>query len=154
MKRHLRPLLRSVQAFTIAELLIATTVILLTSLAILFSYVQCLELNTINKDTLAALTSARNAMESIKGTSFGQIYATYNKKNFQLEGLSEGIGNIKIDNKNPQLLGISVKCFWKSKKRMIGEDANLNGSLDFGEDLNNNGELDSPTTLFTHIAKR
>jgi type II secretory pathway pseudopilin PulG len=144
----------SSKAFTIAELLIATAIILLTSLAILFSYVQCLELNTINKNTLTVLENARNMMETIKSTSFDQIYETYHKKTFPLKGLDEGIGLVEIDNKNPQLLGISVKCFWKTKNRITGEDKNLDGILDQDEDTNNNGTLDSPVSLFTTIAKR
>jgi type II secretory pathway pseudopilin PulG len=147
------PSIRSPKAFTIAELLIATAIILLTSLAILFSYVQCLELNTINKDTMAVLEQARNTVEAIKSTPFGEIYDAYNKKIVALKD-PEGIAIVEVDNKNPQLLSVSVKCFWKTKNRMVGEDKNLNGILDKDEDKNENGKLDSPITLFTDIAKR
>ena len=145
--------MHSPKAFTIAELLIATAIILLTSLAILFSYVLCLELNTINKNTLSALENARNTLETLKSTSFEAIYDTYHDKTFPLQGV-EGIGLVEIDNKNPLLLGVSIKCFWKSKGRVIGEDKNIDGKLDLDEDKNDNGKLDSPVTLFTHIAKR
>jgi hypothetical protein len=147
------PSIRSRNAFTIAELLIATAIILLTSLAILFSYVQCLELNTINKDTMAALEQTRNTVEEIKSKPFGEIYDAYNKKTFPLKDL-DGIILVEIDNKNPQLLTVSVKCFWKTKSRSIGEDKNLNGILDKDEDKNDNGKLDSPLALLTDIAKR
>jgi type II secretory pathway pseudopilin PulG len=145
--------MHSPKAFTIAELLIATGVILLTSLAILFSYVQCLELNIINKNSLSALENARNTMETLKSTSFDAIYDTYHGKTFPLEGV-EGIGLIEVDSKNPLLLGVSIKCFWKSKGRVIGEDKNFDGKLDKDEDKNENGRLDTPISLMTHIAKR
>jgi hypothetical protein len=145
--------IRGRKAFTIAELLIAAAIVLLTCLAILFSYVQCLELNTINKTTAAAIAQARSTMETIKSLPFDQIYDTYNGKTFPLRDL-EGIGLVEVDNKNPMLLGITVKCFWKSKKRVMGEDTNLDGVLDREEDKNENGKLDSPVTFFTNIAKR
>jgi type II secretory pathway pseudopilin PulG len=144
---------RRIQGFTIVELLIATGIILLTSIAILFGYVQCLELNTLNKDMLTALNSARNITETIKGASFDEIYGTYQQKTFPIQGL-DGIVLTQVDNKNPQLLGVSIQCFWRSKGRVIGEDKNLNGSLDKDEDQNNNGKLDSPVTLLTMISKR
>jgi hypothetical protein len=145
--------IRGRKAFTIAELLIAAAIVLLTSLAILFSYIQCLELNNINKTTSIAVSQTRNMMEAIKSLPFDQIHDTYNGKTFPLKGL-EGIGLVEIDSKNPMLLGVTVKCFWKSKNRIIGEDRNFDGILDPEEDKNENGKLDSPVTLFTNIAKR
>jgi type II secretory pathway pseudopilin PulG len=142
------------KSFTIAELLVATAIILLTSLAILFSYVQCLELNRINEDMAVALQNARNTMETVKSTAFDQIHDTYNNKTFELRSLEPGIGLVEIDNKNPQLLGVTVRVFWKTKNRLMGEDKNLDGVLNDGEDTNENGKLDSPVSLFTHIAKR
>ncbi len=145
--------IHSRKAFTIAELLIASAIVLLTSLAILFSYIQCLELNLINKTTATALAQTRNTLEIIKSLPFDQIRDTYNGKTFELKGL-EGVGLVEVDGKNPMLLGVTVKCFWKSKNRILGEDENFNGILDREEDKNENGKLDSPITLFTNIAKR
>ena len=38
--------------------------------------------------------------------------------------------------------------------RVIGEDKNLNGTLDGGEDSNANGRLDSPGQILTLMAQR
>ena len=142
------------KAFTLPELLVATTIILLTSLGILFTYIQCLEINNINHDTLKALASARNQIETIKATPFDQIHDTYNNQTFPLDGIT-GIGTTDVNDKNPELLEVTVKCFWRQAKgRLIGEDKNLNGRLDQGEDLNKNGELDSPVSILTYLYKR
>ncbi len=146
--------MRSSKALTIPELLIATTIILLTSLAILFTYIQCMEISEINKTKTKALLNARNMMETIQSASFDLILSTYNNQTFALDGIN-GIGLVELDARDPRLLGIHVKCFWKQAKgRLVGEDTNLNGILDKGEDANENGTLDSPVDLFTYIYKR
>ena len=146
--------MKTQQGFTLAELLIATTVVLLSSVGILFTYVQCLELNSINHDTSLVLQSSRNMMEEIKSISPAMVHETYNEKTFPLKEPS-GIILVTVNDQDPQLLSVTVKCFWKQiKGRLIGEDKNLNGFLDDGEDLNKNGELDSPVTLVTYVYNR
>lgn len=146
--------MRSSKALTIPELLIASTIILMTSLAILFTYIQCMEISEIDKTKTKVLFMAHNMMETIQSTSFDLIQSTYNNQTFSLDGIN-GIGLTEIDDRDPKLLGIHVKCFWKQAKgRLVGEDSNLNGILDKGEDINKNGALDSPVDLFTYIYKR
>lgn len=142
------------QGFTLAELLIATTVVLLTSVGILFTYVQCLELNSINHDTSVVLQSCRNMMEEIRSVSPSMAHDTYNEKTFPLKDPA-GIILVTVNDQDPQLLVVTVKGFWKQAKgRLIGEDKNFNGFLDLGEDLNKNDQLDSPITLVTYIYNR
>jgi prepilin-type N-terminal cleavage/methylation domain-containing protein len=146
--------MKTEQGFTLAELLIATTVVLLSSVGILFTYVQCLELNSINHDTSMALQSCRNMMEEIKSVSPSMVHETYNEKTFPLKEPT-GILLVTVNDQDPQLLAVAVKCLWKQAKgRLVGEDKNLNGFLDEGEDLNKNGELDSPVTLVTYVYNR
>lgn len=142
------------QGFTLPELLIATTVVLLSSVGILFTYVQCLELNSINHDTSQIIQHTRSMMEEIKSISPSMLHETYNEKIFPLES-PQGILLIKVNDQNPQLLIVTVRCFWKQAKgRIIGEDKNLNGFLEEMEDVNKNGELDSPVSLVTYIYNR
>ena len=142
------------QAFTLPELLIATTVVLMASVGILFTYVQCLELNSINHDTTIVLQSCRNLVEEIKSISPSLIHDAYNNKIFPIDE-PKGISLVTVNDQDPQLLVITVKCFWKQAKgRLIGEDKNLNGILDEGEDTNKNDVLDSPITLVTYVYNR
>lgn len=142
------------QGLTLPELLIAATVVLLASVGILFTYVQCLELNSINHDSAAVLQKSRNMMEEIIASSPAMVHETYNEKTFPIEK-PEGIIVIKVNDQDPQLLIVLVKTFWRqSKGRIIGEDKNLDGFLQQNEDINKNGELDSPYTLATYIYNR
>ncbi|MBL8012904.1 MAG: prepilin-type N-terminal cleavage/methylation domain-containing protein [Candidatus Omnitrophica bacterium] len=140
--------------FTLAELLIATTVLLLASVGILFTYVQCLDLNSINHDSSSVMQQTRNMMEEILASSSATVHDTYNEKTFPIERPT-GIILVKVNDQDPQLLIVTVKSFWKQAKgRVIGEDLNLNGSLEENEDTNKNGELDSPYTLVSYIYHR
>lgn len=135
-------------------MLIATTVVLLASVGILFTYVQCLELNRINHDTSLVLQAVRNFMEEIRSVSPSMVHDTYNEKIFLMEK-PKGIVLVTVNDQDPQLLLVTAKCFWKQAKgRMIGEDINFNGMLDLGEDLNKNDVLDSPVTLVTYVHNR
>ena len=142
------------QGFTLPELLIATTVVLLSSVGILFTYVQCLELNSINHDTSIVIQQSRNLMEEIKSTSPATVHETYNDKTIPMEK-PQGLLLVKVNDQNPQLITVTVRCFWKQAKgRVIGEDKNLNGFMEENEDVNKNGELDSPVTLVTYLYNR
>lgn len=136
---------------TLPELLIATTVALLASVGILFTYVQCLELNKINHDKNLVLLDCRNIMEEIRSTSPSMVHETYNNKVLPLTG-PKGIILVRVNDQDPRLLMVSINAFWRqSKGRLIGEDKNLDGILNEGEDMNKNNELDSPVTLVTYV---
>src|SRR5262245_8871740 len=94
------------QGFTLAELLIATTVVLLTSVGILFTYVQCLELNRINHETSLVLQAARNLMEEIRSASPSMVHDTYNEKTFLLAE-PKGILLAAVNDQDPQLLVVT-----------------------------------------------
>lgn len=93
-------------------------------------------------------------MEEIKSISPSMVHETYNEKTFPLKEPT-GVILVNVNDQDPQLLIVAVKCFWKQGKgRLIGEDKNFNGLLEEGEDLNKNGELDSPVTLVTYVYNR
>lgn len=154
--RQRQPLFRhtSTRGLTLPELLIATTVVLLTSMGILYTYIQCLELNKINHDTTLVLQDCRNIMEDIRTASPSMVHETYHNKTFPLNGPT-GIILVHVNDQDPQLLLVTVKAFWRqSKGRLIGEDKNLSGTLEEDEDTNKNNELDSPVTLMTYVYNR
>ncbi len=66
-----------------------------------------------------------------------------------------GQGAIYINTSNPDLLEVEVVISWQDKYgRIIGEDTDLDGTLDTGEDQDSNNRLSSPVTLTTLIAER
>ncbi|MCR4337382.1 MAG: hypothetical protein NUV91_06205 [Candidatus Omnitrophica bacterium] len=138
---------------TFVELLMATAILALTMGAILVSYLRCIELSEMARNTAIAVQSARSKMEEIKSTDFTQIRATFDNTGFAVTGMSAR-GAIDVDDTNAEMLKISVDVSWKQKNgRLLGEDQDLDGAIDAGEDVNNNGILDSPVQIVTHIAQ-
>ncbi|MFA5089165.1 MAG: prepilin-type N-terminal cleavage/methylation domain-containing protein [Candidatus Omnitrophota bacterium] len=141
----------SSKGFTLVEVIISAAVLLLTFVGILTSYIRCLELTELSRNTSIAVNAARSRMEDIKNTQFGQIASDYHNVTFTASGLT-GIGVTYVDSSNPDLLRVTaVFCWRQSNGRVIGEDINLNGQVNSGEDQNGNGLLDSSVRLVSNI---
>jgi prepilin-type N-terminal cleavage/methylation domain-containing protein len=131
------------KGFTLVELLIATAILVITMTGILMSYLRCLELNEISKNTMMAVQAVNNRMEQIRSTPFTQIKANFNRISFPITGLT-GRGVSYVDDTDPQLLQITVSASWRQTNgRIFGEDKNFNGLIEAGEDKNGNNMLDS-----------
>ncbi len=144
--------------FTLLELMIAAAVLIVAISGLLATFTGLLSLNENSGSLSLAITAVQDKMEEIRNSDFSTLFATYNGENFEPDGFSpsEAEGNISIDNTtNPDLLEVAVSVSWRSRSnRIIGEDGNLNGSLDAGEDLNSDGRLSSPAEVVTLIGKR
>ncbi len=139
------------QAFTMAELLVASCIFLIAVVGIVYSYLKCMELAEIGRNASLAVQEVRTKMEEIKAANFSTVLATYNNTTFNVNNLN-GKGVIYINNTNPDLLVIKVVFCWKQQGgRLIGEDADLDGVLDAGEDKNANGQLDSYVQVVTNL---
>ncbi|MCA9400945.1 MAG: prepilin-type N-terminal cleavage/methylation domain-containing protein [Candidatus Omnitrophica bacterium] len=135
--------------FTLVELLIATLVLLLAFVGVLVSYLKCMELSELSRNSSIAVEAVKNQMESINNTAFDQIFVTYNNVPFAVNGLN-GMGVTYVDNSDPDFFEIRVTVCWRQKNgRIIGEDSNLNGQLNVGEDQNGNNMLDSIVQIST-----
>ncbi|MFA5060370.1 MAG: type II secretion system protein [Candidatus Omnitrophota bacterium] len=142
------------RGLTLVETLVTTVVFSLAFLGVLFSYVTCLELSEIAKNSSQALFAVKSQIETIKNTNFDQVKTAYNNTSYAAANLV-GIGVSYIDDSNPRLLFIvSTFCWRQPNGRVIGEDRNLNAQLDAGEDLNGNGRLDSLVTTVDYIYDR
>jgi hypothetical protein len=136
---------------TLVEVMVATLIMLVAVIGILFSYVKFLELEEIGRGATIATRAIKNKVEEIKNTSFNNIYSTYNNTSFTVTGM-DGIGKIYVDNSQDRLRIVKVVFCWRMLgRRVIGEDVNLNGVLDAGEDKNGNGQIDSYVQVVTEI---
>ena len=139
--------------FTLAELMVGAVILLVTFVGIMLTYVKCMELNEMSRNSSTAVKGVKSRAEQIKNTDFDQILPTYNNTTFTIAGLT-GMGVSYVDNSNPNLSKITVLYCWHERNgRILGEDTNLNGALNGGEDKNANGSLDSPVQLVTYIYK-
>ena len=142
------------KSFTLAELMIATLILVMGLMGILVTYVRCIELDEISAKSFDTLQAMRDVVENIRNTPYNEIFPTFSNQNFVINGIP-GMGTIYIDNTNPRLMGIQVVfCLKLSKGYILGEDRNLNGILDKNEDLNKNDQIDSPLKLFTLLFYR
>jgi Tfp pilus assembly protein PilV len=151
---------RSADGMTLVEVMVSTGVVLISVLAILFSYVKCVEMNNISYGAGIAMRAVKDKVEEIKSANFSQIVGTYNNAAFNVTGLN-GKGVVYATTVSTHLVQVKVVYCWALngnylvngvvKRRTIGEDTNLNGRLDTGEDRNGNGQLDSYIQIITQV---
>ena len=143
--------MKNKSGFTLVEVLIAAGVFLIAVVGILYSYLKCLELAELGRNTSIAVQAVKNEVEDIKASNFTTLYTNYNNATFTASGIN-GKGIVYVDNSIPSLLQVKVVFCWKQQNgQLIGEDTNLNGALNAGEDKNANGQLDSYVQMLTNI---
>ncbi len=152
----------SQNGFTLAEILFVVWIMafVIVGMGQLFIYVALQAEMAGNKSIAVSL--AQGKIEEIRACSYKDITLTdfgsgdgmpWNV--FVPTELNNGIGLVRIDSSDPELLGIEVIVSWIDKYgRILGEDLNVNGVLDSGEDVNGNSKLDSPVTLVTKFTRR
>jgi prepilin-type N-terminal cleavage/methylation domain-containing protein len=77
-KRAGRPHLRRNAGFSLIEVLLGMTVFSISALTVMNSMLYSSRLDTVNKETAAATRAARRALERLRGTTFSDIYASFN----------------------------------------------------------------------------
>ena len=137
------------QGLTLVELMIAAVIMVTAFTGVLLTYIKCVELSELSKNSSIALSAAKNQLENIKNTPFANIFVNYNQVSFNPTGLT-GKGVSYVDNSNPDLLKVTISVSWRqSNGRIIGEDKNLNGVRDAGESAD--AQLDSPVEIVSNI---
>ncbi|MBM3252424.1 MAG: prepilin-type N-terminal cleavage/methylation domain-containing protein [Candidatus Omnitrophica bacterium] len=145
---------KRLNAFTLMELMIAALILALVLVGLLASYVSCVQLAEIARETSIAINGANANAEEITKHDFASIKADYDEKTFTPDYLN-GIGISYVDDTNSELLKITVTVCWRQQRgRVVGEDKDLDGQIDAGEDANGNGMLDSIAQIVTYIAKK
>jgi len=144
----------SKKGFALPEMLLAALIASFALCGILLTYIACMDSIKISKNASIATSAAQGLIEEIRSTPFPQIITNYDRLNFAVNGIANNRGIIYIDNSNPEFLLVTVSISWQEGNRIIGEDLNLNGTLDTGEDVNGNGILDSTVKLVTQVANR
>ncbi|MEW6009170.1 MAG: hypothetical protein AB1629_06020 [Candidatus Omnitrophota bacterium] len=160
--------------FTLAELMVASLVLVTILVGLLASFVTCLDLNETSRNLTTALDAAQQKVAEIREHSFSDVCAYYNGRSTDSDGnpddlddmpagesrrivyvyVDSGLNscttyNCTCDYKILRII-ISV-CFRQKSGRVIGEDKNLNGVLDAGEDKNANNQIDSPAQIVTFL---
>lgn len=70
-------------------------------------------------------------------------------------GADWGSCNISVTDVDNYVKNVRIAVCWKGKGgRLVGEDLNLNGTLDASEDLNANNLIDSACVISSAVARR
>jgi Tfp pilus assembly protein PilV len=145
---------RSKKGFVLVELMLATVITAFAVCGILLTYITCIDLIKTSRNASIATSAAQGLVEEIRSTPFPQIITQYNHLSFIVNGITSSRGIVYVNDADPEFLLVTVSVCWRQGNRMIGEDINLNGTLDAGEDINGNGIIDSTVELVTRVANR
>ena len=144
--------------FTLVEVLFVMVILAFCLCGLLATYINMFFLTDLTRDLTLATNAVRARMEEIKRVSFASLgNSTFNLTDYgfpsnQSKGVVEVQGN--YSNYTDQLSRVRIIACFKSRGRIIGEDADLDGVFDTpGEDVNNNSRMDSPVEMVTLIAK-
>jgi len=148
------------KAFTLAEILLVVGImaVVIVGMGQLFIYTALQAELAGNKSI--AVTLAQSKIDEIRTHAYSAIPVNFGSGGtpgnvFSTPGLNNGVGLVRIDSSDPELLGIEVLVSWQDKYgRIMGEDLDMDGILDSGEDTNGNSKLDSPVTLVTKFTRR
>ncbi len=142
----------SQSGFTLAELMVATMILVFAFLAVMIGYIRCMDLNDLSRNSSYAIKAVKSRMETIKNTPFVNLSALYNNVTFTSPNLPGGIGVSYVDTTTADLYKVTVVFCWKQKNgRVVGEDKNLNGVLNVGEDLDGNGLIGSIVEVVNYV---
>ena len=147
------------EGFSLVEVICTVGILAVVLVGLLELFIYTSALAEMSGNLTVALNAAQGKMEEIRNHSFSLITTDYasggSPGNTFDVSQPTGKGVIYVDSSNSDLLKIKIVVSWRNKKnRIIGEDINLNGSLDAGEDLDGNGQLDSLASIESLIAKK
>jgi len=150
---------RSVQGFSIMELMVGIVILSVIIVEILQVFIFCSHLTESSKFVTRATGEAQAMLEDIRNRNFSTLCGDFacggNQGNvFDLTQLP-GRGFIYLDNSVADMLEVEIVTnFITRNGRVFGEDTNNDGILQASEDLNSNGKVDSTVHLATYVARR
>ncbi|MFA5100754.1 MAG: prepilin-type N-terminal cleavage/methylation domain-containing protein [Candidatus Omnitrophota bacterium] len=144
---------------TLIEVLVSVAIMATCISGMLLTYINLFTITDLMRDFTLAMNAASQKVEEIKCNPYDSILA-FNNSTFTVAGFpdaSDAIGRIEVSNTtNAYLRKVRVVVSFRTRGRVIGEDANLNGLLDSGENTVSYAEtagprLDSPIEIVTYV---
>lgn len=149
------------QGFTLLELMLGATILVVALVGLLATYLGSFDINETAKNLTLAINAAQQKLEELRDYNFYKIYEDYNNTTFEVSGISsqDAEGSAIVDNSDPDLLKITISVCWRQRgNRIIGEDNGkgggvaLNGRIDGLEDVDADGVIDSPVYVVTLLS--
>lgn len=145
---------RNRKGMTLVEVMVAAAIFAFCLSGLLLTYMNLFTMTDLTRDFTYATNAMQAELEQIRQVAFANL-TTLDNTTFTIPGLASGnsCGVVQVTNTTySDLVQVRLVASFKSRNRLIGEDADLDGVLDSGEDANGNGILDSPAELATLIA--
>jgi prepilin-type N-terminal cleavage/methylation domain-containing protein len=158
------------KGMTLVEVLVAASIFAFCVSGLLLTYMNLLIMTDVSRDTTIANNVLQARLEEARTVNFANLSSWCGSTtgfsvvtNDYGSPTQLGVGNITCEDVADPFTGttyldmmkVRVVISFKSRNRVIGEDANLNGQLDSGEDdshyPNGAGQLDSPVEGVTLI---
>jgi prepilin-type N-terminal cleavage/methylation domain-containing protein len=161
-KRLLKRISGKTSGFTLVELLLAAAILAFCLCGLMAVYVQMFVVTDLSRDFTIATNTMQGALERVKSMSLANITDLHNTT-FNVMGyngtrvIGRGVYQIAdvVDSQTGATYGdlklVRAVVSFRSRNRVYGEDANLNGMLDTGEDTDGNGRLSSPVEASTMV---
>ena len=141
--------------FTLIEVLLAAGILAFGICGVLVTYLTLFVFSDLNRNFTLAANSLQAKMEEMKRTNFATL-PSLQGTTFNINGFSssDAKGRIEVsDTDYSDLKRVRLIICLRSRGRVIGEDANLDGVLNSGEDSNGNGRLDSPLEVIGLVVR-
>lgn len=143
---------RFLTGFTMVELALAIAIFGLAASGILSLFITCATLTESAGNITLMINRAREELEdTVRRTDF-EALNDYSKLAPDVPAGTSLVCYVQPLNDNLRQV-IIVMSYREKLDRVIGEDANLNGTLDGNEDRNGDGRLSSPSEIVTFIAR-
>lgn len=143
------------KGFTLVEVLLAAAILVFCLCGLLVTYINMFFLTGLLRDFTLTVNAMQLQMERIKSRSFDDL-EDFNGDTFDINGIAdldaEGVIYV-TDTVYPDLKRVRIVTSFRSHQRIIGEDSDLDGTLDTGEDANDNDRLDSPAEIVSLITR-
>lgn len=155
--------LNRIRGFTLLEVMLASTILIVALCGLLASYVLCFNLTETAKNMTLATNAIQFKLEEIRDYDFNKIAAVYDNTTFTVSGFAAGqaTGTISIENITTDILRVTVSVCWRQRGgRIFGEDNGrgagiaLSGHLEGNEDIDVDGIVDSPAMISTLMINR
>lgn len=161
-RRLLKRISGNTSGFTLVEVLLGAAILAFCLSGLMAVYVQMFIVTDLSRDFTIATNTMQGELEKVKNVGAVNITALHNTT-FNVTGyngtsvIGRGVYQIAdvVDSQTgatySDLQLVRAIVSFRSRNRVYGEDANLNGRLDAGEDADGNGRLSSPVEASTMV---
>ena len=145
--------------FTLVEVMMTALLFGTVIVGLIWTFITCSLLTEMTGNISKLYIEAQAKIEEMRNHTFSTLVTDYSLSGTPGNKFSisdpQAMGVIYLDATNPNLILVNIKISFSGRNgRIVGEDLDLDGTIDAGEDVVNIGVLDSPISLSTIIGNK